>query len=693
MAPPVRHLRWPRLLLSMLGGVVLLVAVAYVVLNQVFPPQRLAALLSEQVRQTTGRDFAVRGPLSIRLLPRIGVAAQDVLLGNAPWGTRKNMLAVQQARFDIALWPLLRGQVDIASVSFDGVDLLLETDARGVGNWVMGSAPKDGAAAPTTGGSTTGYDLQLNQLQLRNANISYRDGRSGKSRSASVDRLLLDTDGDAQRVDARFVSGTQPLQLSGQVGRLAALARNEADWPFDLRLSGAGLSASAKGLLRRGTPPRAAEADVAVQVTDTRALAAWLGPLPGLPLPAEAKGRVNLAGTALRIDGLQLSLAQQMLNGRLGMQTVAPWKLDGQLSAASLDLNRWLPAQATAPGPGPADGGRWVFGTQPLGLESLPELQGTLALRVDRLLAPKLPPLTTLNLQLNLQPGRVRADPLSFGLAGGSVSGSLGLSQSGTAAPRLSIVAQAGNLSVDELLRAVGSSGYASGGQLQLRANLDLAGRTPRALAAGANGELLLQLNGSTLGQGASPLGTDVLYKVLQAVTLRPDLKLSSRVDCAVLRLPLKNGVAAIDRSIALETEQLAVSARGEVRFDDETLSLAFTPTPKQGLKSNPLDLARLVALKGPWRSPQVQLDPKGLLGMAATIGAATASGGVSLLAQQLLQGKAETDACRVALTGRSSSPAATPGAAPAPAPAASAPPPAPSLQKSLPDALRRLFK
>ena len=269
----------------------------------------------------------------------------------------------------------------------------------------------------------------------------------------------------------------------------------------------------------------------------------------------------------------------------------------------------------------------------------------------------------------------------------------MALSQNGTAAPRLSLRLQAGELSLDELLRAADSSGYASGGQLQLRANLEMAGRTPRALAAGANGELLLQLNGSTLGQGASPLGTDVLYKVLQAVTMRPDLKLSTRVDCAVLRLPLKDGVALIDRSIALETEQLAVAARGEVRFDDETLSLAFAPTPKQGLKSNPLDLARLVALKGPWRNPQVQLDPKGLLGIAATLGAATASGGVSLLAQQLLQGKAETDACRVALTGRSSSPAAaagSPPAAPPPAASATLPPP---LQKTLPDALRRIFK
>jgi uncharacterized protein involved in outer membrane biogenesis len=138
MAPTVRHLGWPRLLLSLLGGIVLLLVVAYVALNQAFPPERLGAMLSEQVRKATGRDFAVRGELSIRLLPRIGVSAEDVVLGNAPWGTRKDMLVVKHARFDVAFWPLLRGMVDIASVSFDGVDLLLETDRDGVGNWAMG---------------------------------------------------------------------------------------------------------------------------------------------------------------------------------------------------------------------------------------------------------------------------------------------------------------------------------------------------------------------------------------------------------------------------------------------------------------------------------------------------------------------------------------------------------------------------
>ena len=65
----------------------------------------------------------------------------------------------------------------------------------------------------------------------------------------------------------------------------------------------------------------------------------------------------------------------------------------------------------------------------------------------------------------------------------------------------------------------------------------------------------MLSLTNTTLGSGVSPLGTDVLRRLLQAVTLQPQPAAQSRIDCAVVRLPLKNGVATVDRSIALETD------------------------------------------------------------------------------------------------------------------------------------------
>ena len=686
MAQTTPLLRRPRLLLGSLAGIVLLLGAAYAALNWAFPPERLAALLSEQVRQTTGRDFAVRGALSIRLLPRIGVAAADVVLGNAPWGTRKDMLVVRQARFDIALWPLLQGRVDIASVSFDGADLLLETDRNGVGNWAMGrDGDKGPPSAPADGDAP--LRLQLAHLSLSDAKLAYRDGRSGSTRSVTVSKLELDAAGDGQTLAASLASGPQRWQLKGRIGSVADLALNQADWPFELQLDSDGATAAAKGLLRRGAPPRALEADISARLSKAAALTPWAAAAARLPLPAELKGRLNLAAQSLRIDGLQLSLAQQQLSGQLKAQGGNPWRIDAQLDSPSIDLARWLPPRLAAGTTAPA-ADRRAFSSAALGLDALPDGPATLALRVERLLVPGLPPLSKLKLQLNIQPGRFRLDPLSVGVADGNLRGSLSVGTAAGGAPRVTLQAQADKLSVDALLAASGHSAYASGGQLQLRADLAGAGNSAQALASSATGELMLSLSNTTLGSGTSPLGADLLRRLLQTVTLQPKPATSTHIDCAVLRLPLKNGVAAVDRSIALETDQLSVSAKGEVRFDDETLALAFRPVPKTSLNLNPVNLAQLVVLKGPWTDLKPTLDAQGVAAMAASLGLAGATGGLSLLAQQLLKAAPEKDVCRTAMSG------AAPGAATA-APATPGSPPKPplTLPQALPEALRNIFK
>jgi hypothetical protein len=404
-----------------------------------------------------------------------------------------------------------------------------------------------------------------------------------------------------------------------------------------------------------------------------------------VPLPAELKGRLNVTPQSLRIDGLQLSLAQQQISGQIKAQGGNPWRIDAQLSSPSIDLARWLPPRAAAGTPvQPTD--RRVFGNTPLALDALPSGPATLALRVDRLLIPGLPPLSKLSLQLNAQPGRFKLDPVGAGVADGNLRGSLSVSTAAGAAPRVALQAQADKLSMDTLLKASGHSAFASGGQLQFRADLNGTGNTAQALASSASGELVLSLTNTTLGSGVSPLGTDVLPRLLQAVTLQSLPAAQSRIDCVVMRLPLKNGVATVDRSIALETEQLSVSAKGEVRLDDETLALAFRPSPKTGLNINPVNLAQLVVLKGPWQDPKLTLDAQGVAGMAASLGLAGATGGLSLLAQQLLKSAPEKDVCRTALSGVAPSPAAQ-------ATQAAQPKSPLKLPQALPEALRNIFK
>ncbi len=124
--------------------------------------------------------------------------------------------------------------------------------------------------------------------------------------------------------------------------------------------------------------------------------------------------------------------------------------------------------------------------------------------------------------------------------------------------------------------------------------------------------------------------------RLTQAVNPFRESEPSTELECAVVRLPLANGIANVDRSIAMETKQLGLSASGTLDFRNETLDFTFKPQVRKGITVAIPNLADLVRLSGPFASPQVKVDAAGSAMAIASIGAAVSTGGLSALGQTL---------------------------------------------------------
>ena len=61
-----------------------------------------------------------------------------------------------------------------------------------------------------------------------------------------------------------------------------------------------------------------------------------------------------------------------------------------------------------------------------------------------------------------------------------------------------------------------------------------------------------------------------------------------------MIRLPLTDGIARVDRSIAMETKKIAVSASGTLDFREEKLDFTLRPRVREGI---PLDLPSFAEL------------------------------------------------------------------------------------------------
>jgi len=646
-APGARR-RWQRIVAIVLGVVALLVAAIYAAVSVAFPPERIATLLASQVKQATGRDFRIDGGLSISVVPTIAVRARDVVLGNTDWGSRPDMVRVRNASFEVSPRALLSGELRVLRVDVAGVDALLERDDGGRANWQFAPRTPTAPGPASAGDSSQPAGVELDRLVASDLRLSYRPGGRAKERLLAIESLDLRATGDRDQIGMALVFADQHWKVEGTVGRAARFVAGQEDWPFDLRLASEGATLAASGTL--GTGPRTGTlgADVSAKVSTAAALALLGDQAAAVPLPLELRTTLRYGDDKLRADPLHVVLAGQAIDGRatLGSLSTRP-RLDAELAANSIDVATLRAGVAAGkPAPVAARRGSALFSDTPLPLDALPPIEMNVDFKIDRLTLPAVPPLSALSGRLTSAPGRLTLDDLQFDLAGGQVRGRMAIALAAGTVPKIEMAMEARSLSLEALDAASGGK-RVRGGRAQLAAKLALAGRTPHSLAAGANGNVLLTVADVTLAGGsAAALDRNVIASVLRVVLPTGAGDQSLVVQCAIANLPLRQGVAAVDRSIAVETREVAIVASGRINFVDETLGLEFASTVKKGLGLNPANFSEFVKVSGPILDPHVGVDVKGAARGAANVGVAVATGGLSLLAPRALGGAKDAPPC-----------------------------------------------
>jgi hypothetical protein len=184
--------------------------------------------------------------------------------------------------------------------------------------------------------------------------------------------------------------------------------------------------------------------------------------------------------------------------------------------------------------------------------------------------------------------------------------------------------------------------------------NIDVAGRgnSVRELMASLSGGVYVAAGKSVIdNRKLAKISGDVVTAVLGTVAMQSAEAKTTHVRCSVVRVPVKNGIVRIDRSVAMETSLAAMSAEGSVDFSNEALDLGVSLVGRSGPSLSAGSFSGLVRVRGTLLEPQVGADAAGIAGAAATVAGAVATGGLSLLAQGIIsQIAADRSTCRTAL-------------------------------------------
>ena len=232
--------------------------------------------------------------------------------------------------------------------------------------------------------------------------------------------------------------------------------------------------------------------------------------------------------------------------------------------------------------------------------------------------------------KVRLDSGGLRIDPFVLtGSRGGSIGATLEVNPVSGHRYRIASRIQIRGMDGGALFALLGSQQVIEGARTDASINLSGQGATVRALAGMLNGDVRIVVGPARFAPVAINFG-DAFVRVFETINPFRKTDKEIRLECAVLRSTIHDGVAVIDRGLGVETDKLDVIATGAVNLREETLDLAFHPRLQEGLGiSIQATLADMVRVQGTLANPTIGIDPAGSARTTLNIGAAILTGGL----------------------------------------------------------------
>lgn len=413
------------------------------------------------------------------------------------------------------------------------------------------------------------------------------------------------------------------------------------------------LLVSAKGTVKDIAKLAGVEVSLSLESDNLAGLSSLAGSdIPSMG-PVRLTGQLRGGGQAWKVLDLKAGLAGSELTGELALDTTRRPRLAGTLVGPNLVLTDFLtpaarPGQKPAPKTvKPAGGDGRVFSAVPLPVQALRAMDVDLALQAGKLSLGETV-VSDLVAELHLANGRLAFKPFHASLGGGSLEGEASLNVAGKT-PNATLRLTGRQVELGKLP----GNGVLSGGKTDVRIDLKAAGESVRALMASADGEAVVSVGEGRLNNKVVDWAAGDLLNQFAAI-LNPLGKTedATPLSCAVVRFTLRDGIATANKGIAMRTAKVDVVGSGTVDLRTETLDLGITPRAREGVGlslSGPL--SGLTRLRGTLANPTIGLDEEGSVRAAASVGAAVATGGLSLLGELILDRvTADSDPCRTAL-------------------------------------------
>lgn len=585
----------------------LLVLAGIVIGGMVFLTQTdyLRDTLSSTGSSKLGRELTIAGPLDIHWAwGKTRVHAEQVSISNMPESKDPNMFEADAVDFTIKLSKLIFGRMELPEVTLTKPKLVLEKYNETDANWKFPALSSGNVAASAVIPKERGDFPIIGEFTVTDGNVIYRDA----VKKLDVDLKLSTLAGgggdkkDAFEMEGKGTLSGKPFSLKAGGGSLFSLRDSTKDYPLNADIVMGDTRVTVNGTFRDPLKVQGVDADLSAKGPNLADLY-YLTSIPLPPTPAyEASGHLNKTGDLWKFS---------IPNGKVGNSDI---KADGTYDVshergfltANLESNkmylddlggfiglRSAGKETVAPS-------NRFFPDVPIELERMRKSDLDVHMVAHSLVA-KGWPFQSMDVRFNLNHGLLKVEPITAGIADGTMTGSIILDgrndvphvQSDVMLRRLSMAKFFGNTRFASM-----SSGH-FGGRIMLEGD----GKSLAQVLGNADGRVSVMMAGGEMSlMIVEASGLDIAE--FTGLLLGKDK--TTRIRCAVGDFTVKDGLL---RSDIFDFDTTDTNIYGDATIDlrSEKIDAQVEAHPKD---ASPLSARTPLRITGPLKHPNIGINP-----------------------------------------------------------------------------------
>lgn len=319
--------------------------------------------ISSQVHQLTGRNLVISGDISVKVFPAPRLVADKVALSSLEGAANPDLISLRSVEVQVALAPLITGQIRVETVRLVEPRIYLEVLADGRSTWeitppvsepdVRDQQTAEGAEpAPITNSSAPA--IIIDAFEIVDGHITYVDPASNVSETvADIDMQVAAaslTEGPYSLEGGLLTRGLR-LSIDADVGTIV----EGRTFPIDASFGIGGDSAKIKingTVIGLDAAPRFT-GNLAVTAEDVAALAEALSPDMHLPKPLSQRfaltGNIDASSAELTFTNFDIDIGGSVGKGSVQGQFADTPRITAEIQIDKVAVDPWLETTGTTP--------------------------------------------------------------------------------------------------------------------------------------------------------------------------------------------------------------------------------------------------------------------------------------------------------------------------------------------------------